>query len=104
MSCLALDDYQRVDVTDLRRLIGGRRRLRGAEAVTLHLAAADVTVELTKCASNLGGGRWYQLMVCPICSRRVAALRLLPGGTGAACRSCLHDRGARYSSQLQPGS
>jgi hypothetical protein len=101
MSCHALvEDYARVTTDDLRRMLGGRKKLKAADSVVLHLAAADVPVMLTKCASNLGAGRYYTLLVCPSCSRRVAALRILPGGTGAACGACVRRAGARYASQM----
>ena len=99
--CAVLDDFPRIDVADIRKLVGGRKRLKAADSVVLHLAAVDLSVSLTKCESNLGAGRWYTLLICPSCSRRVAVLRLLPGGTGAACGTCLRRvTRARYSSQI----
>jgi len=100
MSCHALvEDYARVTTDDLRRLLGGRKKLKAASAVTLHLDGADVDVELTRNRANLGDG-FVTYMTCPLCRRRVSVLRLFPDGRGAVCGVCVRRAGARYSSQM----
>lgn len=100
MSCGALvEDHARLDIADIRKAVGGRRKLKLVDRVTLHLDRADVEVELTRNRANLGDG-FVTYMICPCCRRRASVLRLLPDGHGAVCGVCVRRAGARYASQV----
>ena len=101
MSCgAAFEDFSRLTTTDLRRMLGSRRKLRSASAVVLHLEEGDLEVQLTRGKANLGNGE-IVFMLCPGCGRRISVLRLLPDGMGAVCGVCLRrSTGARYLSQI----
>jgi hypothetical protein len=94
-----VEDHPRIDINDIRKAIGGRRRLKAVDRVTLHLDGGDVDVELVRNRANLGDG-FITYMTCPSCSRRISVLRLLPDGRGAVCGACVRRAGARYSSQM----
>lgn len=97
MSLALMEDYPRVRVDDLRHALGGRRKLREASAVTLHLPERDVVVELTRGPANLGANGKIVFMICPSCGRRISVLRVVP--SGLACWSCLRRVGVKYLSQ-----
>lgn len=101
MSAAVMDDFARVRVDDLRHALGGRRKLKRASAVTLHLPERDVVVQLTRGPANLGEGGQIVFMICPSCGRRISVLRVVP--SGLACWSCLRRGGTKYLSQLRAG-
>lgn len=92
-----MEDFPKVHVDDVRRLVGGRRRLKTLSAVTIHLPDRDVPVELARGKANLGPGAQITFLTCPICGRRALVLRVVP--EGLACWSCLRRNGIKYSSQ-----
>lgn len=101
MSLALMEDYPRVRVDDLRHALGGRRKLKQASAVTLHLPDREVVVQLTRGPANLGVNGEIVFMVCPSCGRRISVLRVVPAGL--ACWACLRRGGVKYGSQLAAG-
>lgn len=101
MSLALMEDYPRLRVDDLRHALGGRRRLKQASAVTLHLPDRDVLVRLTRGPANLGINGKIVFMLCPTCGRRASVLRVAP--EGIMCWACLRRCGTKYRSQLRTG-
>ena len=100
-----LDDYEKVTVEDLRRMVGGRPRFRKTDAITVHLAdGRDVYVRLVRAPANLGGGDVVYI-ACPEpeCTRKVRLLRIVPDSPGLLCNNCMRRKyGAAYFSQQRP--
>jgi hypothetical protein len=94
-----MEAFEAIAVSDVRRLVGGRRLFRNSASVTVHLPDGhDVDVALTSLPSNIPGRRVY--FVCPRCESAVAVLRVVPGEGGLMCGKCLvRTFGAKYLSQ-----
>ncbi len=97
---LYVEDFSAVDIHDIRRAVGGRRKLRQLEEVDISLRDERiVTVKLVRSRTNIGNGFIIDFL-CPGCGRRVRVLRVVPGAEGLVCRQCLNKKfGARYKSQ-----
>jgi hypothetical protein len=96
-----IDDFAAVNVADLRRALGGRRRFNRSDRVTVTLDnGRTVDIELVPRRTNLG--HTMRLLRCPACGRAVTVLRLLPVEPFLGCRHDLQVRlAARYRSQVQ---
>ena len=99
-----IDDFPTVDIQDVKRLLGGRRRLREATGVSIHLPGdRDVPVRFTSLPANLGGGR-IKYMACPVCERPVRVLRVVPSAPHLMCGRCVRRiYRAMYVSQSRSG-
>ena len=94
-----IDDFEKLSIDDVRRLVGGRRKLREAESLTVHLNEMDILVQLVRGPANLGNGLVTYLSA-PCCGRRVTTLRIVPGH-GLLCVACVRRFfGAIYLSQV----
>jgi hypothetical protein len=96
-----MEDYAKIRVDDIRHLVGGRRRLKLLNSVTVHLADRDVPVELARGKANLGVDGKIIFLLCPACGRHALVLRVVP--EGLACWACLRRGGVKYGSQLAVG-
>jgi hypothetical protein len=97
-----VEDYAPVDITDLRRAVGGRTKLRALENVTLNLQGTEVVVRLARRPSNIPGGMIIE-MICQGCQKVVRVLRIAPTPEVLLCSKCLNRIfRARYASQVRP--
>jgi hypothetical protein len=97
---LMIEDFDGVDIADLRRAVGGRAKFRSLEAVTVHLADRDVVVRLTRGPSSFGRGELIYAACPGGCGRRARVLRIVPTGAGLLCTGCLREKlGAKYRSE-----
>jgi hypothetical protein len=96
-----MEDYAKVLVADLRRAVGGRRKLKAVSSVTISVGENDFAVSLVRGPANLGIDGRITFMICPSCGRRISVLRVVP--EGLACWSCLRKAGTKYQSQLAAG-
>ena len=82
------EDLPDVKIEDVRRTLGGKRKLSAANSVTLFLAdGRELEVKLVKKPGVLGGT--YSLLVCPTCHRASKILRVIDYDPGLACVKCL---------------
>lgn len=99
---LYVDDFEKLTMDDVRRMLGGRPTLRKARAVTIHLPSGrDVYVSLVRVPANRGGGQVVYLK-CPVegCLFKARVLRIVPDEPGLMCVHCLQRKyQASYLSQ-----
>ena len=97
-----IEDYAPVDVADIRRAVGGRKKLRAVSTATVHLPdGRDVLVQLARSPSSFGRGE-IVFTLCPACGRKARVLRIAPVDAGLICGECVRKVfAARYSCQVQ---
>lgn len=97
---LLIDSLPAITLDDMRRSLGGRKRLKQLDSKAICLELPDgrsVSVRLTLQPAQLGGKQIF--FVCPTCGRRCRTLRITQNGL--ACYSDLQKRlGAKFASQL----
>ena len=100
-----LEDFEKLTLEDIRRMVGGRRKFHETQAVTVHLPdGRNVYVPFIRTPANLGGGELPWLK-CPVegCHYKVRILRLVPDDPGLMCQRCMRRTyGAAYLSQQRP--
>ena len=97
------EDFEQLTVEDVRRMLGGRPKLRQTEAVTVHLLDRDVYVPLVRTPANRGGDQVW--LKCPVegCTFKARILRIVPDPPGLMCSNCMRlAYGAAYLSQQRP--
>jgi hypothetical protein len=89
-----------VSVADVRRVAGGKRRLRTVEKIALDIEGMSVELSLLRTKATLGGGSLTYL-ACPRCGKPSERLRFVRNSNGLiACGRCIAELfGARYPSQ-----
>ncbi|HOX57853.1 MAG TPA: hypothetical protein PLC99_13280 [Verrucomicrobiota bacterium] len=94
------EDLPNVKIEDVRRTLGGKRKLSAANSVTLFLAdGRELEVKLVKKPGVLGGT--YSLLMCPTCQRASKILRVIEEDPGLACVKCPQTiYGMKYRSQV----
>lgn len=97
-----IEDFAPVDVADIRRAVGGRKKLRGIDAATVHLPdGRDVLVQLARSPSSFGRGE-IVFTLCPACGRKARVLRVAPVDAGLICGQCVRRiYSVKYGSQVQ---
>jgi len=94
------EDLPALHLEDVRRQVGGRRRLAAASSVTVLLPEGrEVQITITRRPGVLGG---EELMLgCPTCGRACRVLRVVQHGPGLTCTKCLQVAcAAKYRSQV----
>lgn len=95
-----LEDIPCLRIEDIRRMVGGKKKLNLLERVTAFLPdGRSIELELVRRPGNLGGS--FALLACPVCTRPSRTLRLFDETHGLACPRCLQQNSIRYRSQLQ---
>ena len=95
-----IEEFPVVDLGDIRRAVGGRRKLRTVTSVTVDLPGGrSVPVSLVRAPANIAGRLVYAL--CRRCGHRARTLRIVPTRDALVCAGCVKALyGAKYASQI----
>jgi hypothetical protein len=95
-----IEEFPIVDLGDIRRAVGGRRKLRKVTSVTVDLPGGrSVPVSLVRAPANIAGNIVYAL--CRRCGHRARTLRIVPTHDALVCAGCVKALyGAKYESQI----
>ncbi|HOX42944.1 MAG TPA: hypothetical protein PK668_05080 [Myxococcota bacterium] len=94
------EDLPALHLEDVRRQVGGRRKLAAASSVTVLLPEGrEVQITIARRPGVLGGEEL--LFACPTCGRPCRVLRIVQHGPGLTCTRCLQVAcAAKYRSQV----
>jgi len=96
MSVTCIKDLPAIELRSLSPMLGGWKRLRKAEQISIETDGGTNVVKIVQVPGNIGGGT-YPLFSCPECGGGCRLLRLYK--QRLRCTRCLQRIGRRYRSQ-----